>query len=193
MKEVGFQPNQLNTARTDEDLLNNLAGLVRELGRFSVVSEIRLKARMDPGFPSHNTFRRFGGTRALAAKLQRFCTDRGETHLAELCLAAAKPDDEAGTSEQGSAEADVAQPGYVYLMRAGRFYKIGRTNAVGRRERELTIQLPEAAKVLHSIKTDDPTGIEDYWHRRFRDRGKNGQWFELSAQDLAAFRRRKFM
>jgi hypothetical protein len=78
-------------------------------------------------------------------------------------------------------------------MKAGRFYKIGRTNALGRRERELAIQLPEAAKVIHSIKTDDPVGIEEYWHRRFQDRRKNGEWFELTAQDLAAFRRRKFM
>jgi len=76
VKEAGFEPNQLNAARTDEDLLNNLAGLVRELGRFPVMSEIKLKARSDPGFPSHNTFRRFGGKQALAAKLQRFCNDR---------------------------------------------------------------------------------------------------------------------
>jgi hypothetical protein len=34
LREAGFQPNQLNAARTAEDLLNNLAGLVRELGRF---------------------------------------------------------------------------------------------------------------------------------------------------------------
>jgi len=83
--------------------------------------------------------------------------------------------------------------GYVYLMKAGRFYKIGRTNALGRRERELVIQLPEAAKAAHSIKTDDPTGIEKYWRRRFQDRRKNGEWSELTAPDLAAFRRRKFM
>jgi hypothetical protein len=38
LKEAGFQPNQLNAARTNEDLLNNLAGLVRELGRFPVMS-----------------------------------------------------------------------------------------------------------------------------------------------------------
>jgi len=83
--------------------------------------------------------------------------------------------------------------GYVYLMKAGRFYKLGRTNALGRRERELVIQLPEAAKVIHPIKTDDPVGIEEYWHRRFHDRRKNGECSELTAQDLAAFRRRKFM
>ncbi len=64
----------------------------------------------------------------------------------------------------------------------------------GKRElAELVIQLPQAAKVVHSIKTNDPAGIEEYWHRRFHDRRKNGEWFELTAQGLAAFRRRKFM
>lgn len=48
----------------------------------------------------------------------------------------------------------------MYLLRSGRFYKIGRSNAVGRRERELAIQLPERAALVHSIKTDDPSGIE---------------------------------
>ncbi|MCI0418273.1 MAG: GIY-YIG nuclease family protein [Acidobacteria bacterium] len=75
----------------------------------------------------------------------------------------------------------------------GRYYKVGCTNAVGRRERELGIQLPQEAKVVHSIKTDDPAGIEGNWHSRFGDRRKNGEWFELMARDVAAFKRRKFM
>jgi hypothetical protein len=192
LKEAGFQPNQLNAARTTEDLLNNLAGLVRELGRFPVMGEIRLKARRDPKFPSHNAFGRFGGKRALAAQLEKYCRGRGEVDLAELCAAAAKTSD--AEEAEGVPEQTIpSELGYVYLMKAGRFYKIGPTNALGRRERELVIQLPEAAKVVHSIKTDDPVGIEEYWHRRFQDRRKNGEWFELTAQDLAAFRRRKFM
>jgi hypothetical protein len=60
VKEAGFQPNELQAARTSEDLLNHLAALVRELGRFPVMAEIKLKARTDPAFPSHNTFGRFG-------------------------------------------------------------------------------------------------------------------------------------
>jgi hypothetical protein len=77
--------------------------------------------------------------------------------------------------------------GSVYLIKSGRFYKIGRSNAVGRRERELTIQLPEKVKLVHAIKTDDPCGIEDYWHRRFAERRKNGEWFQLTRTTFPLF------
>ena len=85
------------------------------------------------------------------------------------------------------------ESGFVYLLKSGRFYKIGRSNAVGRREYELAIQLPEKPKVVHAIKTDDPLGIELYWHRRFEGSRKAGEWFKLTPQQVSAFRRRKFM
>lgn len=83
--------------------------------------------------------------------------------------------------------------GCVYLLRSGRHFKIGRTNAVGRRERELAIQLPQKGEVILKIATDDPAGIEAYWHRRFDAKRGNGEWFNLSQEDIAAFRRRKSM
>jgi hypothetical protein len=72
-------------------------------------------------------------------------------------------------------------------------YKMGHSNAVGRREYELGIQLPERVKEIHRIRTDDPVGIEEYWHKRFGSKRKNGEWFELTASDLKDFTRRKFM
>ena len=43
-----------------------------------------------------------------------------------------------GDAEKVPKEKNVIE-GYVYLLRAGKHYKIGRSNAVGRRERELAI------------------------------------------------------
>ncbi len=192
--EAGFQPNALQGPRSDDDLLESLALFARELGHFPVANEINMKARTEPGFPWHTRFARFGGKQKLAARLHEFALKRGYEDVAGLCDAVIARPSQRGTDTGDDAPVEAySDLGYVYLLKSGRFYKVGRSNAVGRRERELAIQLPEEAKVVHSIKTDDPVGIENYWHGRFGDRRKNGEWFELTAKDVAAFKRRKFM
>lgn len=80
------------------------------------------------------------------------------------------------------------------MIKSGRYYKIGKTNAIGCREYELAIQLPEKARTVHVIRTiDDASGIEAYWHRRFDAKRTNGEWFDLAAADVQAFKRRKLM
>lgn len=192
--EAGFEPNELTSSRSEDELLECLVMLAREVGHFPVSNEIKLKARSEPGFPWHNTFSRLGNKKTLATKLREFSSRQGYQDVVRYCDVVlsqyAKRTKDVGHETETEDEVEI---GYVYLLKSGRFYKIGRSNAVGRRERELAIQLPEEATVIHSIKTDDPVGIEKYWHGRFSDRRKNGEWFELTGKDITAFKRRKFM
>ena len=190
IKEAGLKPNTLQVPYGERRLLGLLASFARELGRVPGKPDIQLKAHREKGFPHATTFQRLGNRAAMIAKLTAFCESAPEYQdVLKLCTIA----EPSGVEDGPSAATAEDVFGYVYLLKSGRFFKIGRTNAVGRRERELAIQLPEKAAAVHSIKTDDPSGIEDYWHRRFADRRKNGEWFELTARDVAAFRRRKFM
>ena len=189
LAEAGFQPNKLNAAHSDDHLLELYALFVRELGRLPVQAELVLKRRTDASFPSDKTFRRFGGKAQLAEATAAYCRKSPSlSDVASLCAVTAPA--AVDSSEPEEKDDDF---GFVYLIKSSRFFKIGRSNAAGRREREIALQLPERATTVHVIKTDDPVGIEAYWHQRFAQKRKNGEWFDLSALDVKAFKRRKFM
>jgi hypothetical protein len=190
IREAGLEPNRLNTAYSEDVLIEKFIGLARELGRFPVATELKIKANSDGTFPSHNTFGRFGSKQQFAAKLLEYCTSHlGHEDVVAFCAPIALPKGANNRGEVGPEEVI----GFVYLMKSGRYYKIGRSNAAGRREYELAIQMPEKLNTVHTIRTDDPAGIGDYWHRRFASKRKNGEWFDLSGADVKAFKQRKFM
>ena len=62
---------------------------------------------------------------------------------------------------------------------------------VEQRVLELQQTLPGKSKLVHIIGTDDPHGIEAYWHRCFAENRVHGEWFSLCAQDIATFRRHR--
>jgi hypothetical protein len=192
LREVGLVPNQLNRAIEEAKLLGAYARYSQELGHLPSAGELRLKRRGDRDFPSRTTFDRFGAKVELVKKLREYCQAiPNRASVIALCddylrLAAF------GTNN-AEPEAEEVVFGVVYLIKSGRFYKIGQSNSAGRREHELSIQLPERVQTVHVIRTDDPSGIEQYWHKRFAGKRQHGEWFDLDPTDIAAFKRRKFM
>jgi hypothetical protein len=192
--EAGYEPNQFMQRIDDADLLVSLIPEIRRLGRMPTSAELRLRAREDgAGFPSHSVFGRLGGKAEVRKRLLDYCQGRPEYSDVALMLQASADPSRRRPSIEDAVQDDRSGFGFVYLMKSGRYFKIGRTNSSGRRERELAIQLPERAETVHVIETDDPVGIERYWHRRFVDHQKNGEWFDLPVADVKAFKRRKFM
>jgi Meiotically up-regulated gene 113 len=191
VKDAGYEPNPPQGAYSNDFLIEKLIAFIRELGHFPLRAEQAIKSRNDALFPSPQTLqKRFGTRQQVAVKVIEYCRQHtGFDDVLQVCEARAL---QAEDSEPQTRD-DVDQFGFVYLLKSGRYYKIGKTNAAGRRERELAIQLPEKANMVHVIKTDDPAGIEAYWQRRFESRRKNGEWFELGGADVSAFKRRKFM
>jgi hypothetical protein len=191
IREAGLSPNQLKKAYATPELLDKFAQLALEVGRLPASTDVRLKARSDPEFPDDRTFDRLGSKAQLVSQLLEHCRNHhGYEEVVRLCEAYTPRKQPRESPRPESEESTI---GFVYLIKSGRFYKIGRTNCTERRERELAIQLPERAATVHVIRTDDPSGIEAYWHKRFEAKRKNGEWFELAAADVAAFKRRKFM
>ena len=85
---------------------------------------------------------------------------------------------------------DTGKAGYVYLWKSHSRYKIGKSFDLERRKGELAAQSPYEWKRIHEIKTDDPSGVEAYWHRRFADKKtERNEWFELTSEDVKAFKR----
>ena len=181
---AGLAPNKLAVKFERAFVLDKYAALVTELGRVPLHAELRIKAREDAAFPSHTVFATLGGKAALLTALREHCKDRPEV----LSLLPAQTSVDAGEAKRkdGSKTFSV---GYVYLMKSGRHFKIGRTNSLSRRDRELSITIPVPPTTIHSIETDDPSGVEAYWHRRFAEKRGEGEWFVLNAEDVAAFKR----
>ncbi len=191
VREAGLEPNRISEAYSEAYLVECLALVTRRLGRVPTSADLRLATSNDPDIPSETVFRRLGSKSSRVKTIASFCdTNEGYADVAALWAQVSVNQIATATEE---VESSSRSYGYVYLLKHGsrREYKIGRTNNVLRREGELAIQLPDKVVPVHHIQTDDPAGIEAYWHRRFAAKRKEGEWFVLSPQDVAAFKRWK--
>lgn len=184
IREAGFKPNALNGALDITVVLSQFVALTRGLGHVPTSNELRHARANDPTFPSSGVFDRLGLRNERIARALEYCQSNPAYADVVPILEAAHTAD-----ERDSPPAE-KRFGFVYLARGhpGEF-KIGRTNLVDRRLSELGVMSATEPTLIHSIKTDDPAGIEAYWHRRFAENRMRGEWFRLTAADVASFRR----
>ncbi|MBC7931348.1 MAG: GIY-YIG nuclease family protein [Rubrivivax sp.] len=190
LAEAGLSTNKFSTPKSDEALvIAALAQLIQQLGKWPTETQLTVARHNDPSFPSIHVFRRLGKEVFLPSKVLAYCSERGGPSTVKDV--AQRKVDEAHEPESKSGQDAIA--GYVYMMRSGKRYKIGKSTSPSRRYREVRLDLPDETLLIHTIPTDDPSGIEAYWHRRFAGkRVRDTEFFDLDASDVAAFKRRKY-
>ena len=121
------------------------------------------ESKADAAFPGEKAFRRLGGKDKLLKAVAAFCrAHAGFDDVLGFCEGAvsARENDADLRDERASR----LTTGFVHLMKSGPHYKIGHTNSLGRREWELGIKIPVPPRTIHHVETDDPVGVEAYWH-----------------------------
>lgn len=190
VREAGLQGNSMARSLGHELLVKKYIELIRELGKFPIEGDLVHKRFADRSFPNRGAFNTLGGKTQRAARILEYCkTNEGYEDVVPYCQTIAS----SNVSDLDEVMSEAPAFGYVYLIKHGarREYKIGRTKNPLRREGEIAMELPEKVQPIHVIKTDDPAGIETYWHARFADKRKEGEWFALTAEDVRAFKRWK--
>lgn len=188
VRAAGLEPNRPKDAHDRKALVHSLTSLAANLGRFPTQADVMLAKQADPSFPSMSSFDKHLGLRARMTEAVR---EYATVHVEFASVLPLLPRAE-HTAEEAPAEGQEAD-GAVYMLRLGKHYKIGRSYRVPQRHQEIAIELPEKPEVVHVITTDDPSGIESYWHKRFAAKNTNGEWFALGRDDVRAFKRRRFM
>ena len=181
--EAGLVAQEFIQKQDTELFYPKLAEAIRHYKRIPTKPELQIYRRAYADFPWYSTLsNHFGSKTKMYESLRTWASaNEGYDDIVSLLPIA--------TSQPSS---PAPKDGYVYLIKSGAFYKIGRGDELEKRVKQIRTALPDTSKLEHSIKTDDPAGIEAYWHRRFDDKRANGEWFKLSLQDVAAFKRRRY-
>ncbi len=186
--EAGYEPNKWTGRLDSEGVLIGIIAACRHYGRLPTRDEIEIYRKTEPSIPSEQAIKRHFGRRSeLIASLAKYAAENeGYADVAPMLPDTPLSQPELPQNQKASPE------GSVYLIKSGEFYKIGRSDDLERRVKEIRTAMPDKATLFHSIRTDDPSGIEAYWHRRFADKRANGEWFKLSSLDISAFKKRRY-
>lgn len=76
------------------------------------------------------------------------------------------------------------QPGYVYVVEGGGYYKIGKAKDIRNRTTWFELKLPFEVKLVYLIESEYYSETEKELHLAFANKRINGEWFDLTEEDL---------
>jgi hypothetical protein len=197
LREAGFEPLKWNSAIDREAIFKHLANLIRKYQRYPARADIQMESRKNDAIPVPTTLRRrFGRKAEIISKLRDYCSANDEYAdvVAILAEETSETRPKSNSGERVSTSKNQVPSGHVYLVKSGKLYKIGCSENHWRRKSELHKQTSEGITEVHTISAiDDAQGIERYWHERFKEKRQHGEWFDLSFEDIRAFKKRKVM
>lgn len=124
LRAAGYEPNDFQRKFSSEYVLRKFAEVVRHFACVPTTIEIRMYTRNRQDFPGHSTFtNHFGNKTGLVTALAKWVRNNDE--FADLVALLPEPNEDASSAP--SAE------GYVYLLKSGNHYKIGRSEQLERR------------------------------------------------------------
>ena len=160
LTEIGIKTREFSVPRTPvARIVEAVAGLIEREERWPTQDDLRRERVRDCSFPSLKVIKPILKSGALAKLIVELAATSGQFTAASLIARKYQPADESFV-DVGLGE---KVKGYVYLLRSGRSYKIGKSNDPSRRYREVRLELPDETHQVQTIPTDDPTGIESYW------------------------------
>jgi Meiotically up-regulated gene 113 len=187
VRDAGLAPQERNRAIPKETIFKGLVEIVRHFGREPSRAEFDLyrNHKIESNLPWYQTLIEiFGSKAAMFGQFNNWLASQDGYNDVKTIL----PPIVQTTSPASAAKND----GFVYLLRSGGNFKVGRGENLERRVKQIQTAMPDKTELIHAIRTDDPAGIEAYWHRRFDEKRANGEWFKLNSTDVAAFKKRKF-
>jgi hypothetical protein len=189
--EAGLTPNTRWKKIAEGFLEEHMVAFIRRRERvakydYPTVREMRLEFINNPDFPYSAIVKRGEN---FIRDLVRYCKGKPDYNdILEKCQHRIDKLDKEEDDDLSSKSC--SSVGQVYLYKRGKHYKIGHSNDSVRRGKEIRLETAEDLKFIHSIMTDDPRGVEAYWHKRFKDkRYKKTEFFSLDSQDIRAFKR----
>jgi hypothetical protein len=196
--DAGLTPNKFDkTKYSHEQLCRLFINVIREKGKWPTRGELEVKHYQESNFPDAGTFYNKLGltlTGDLARKILEYVGDkRGYKDIVDICNTFLE------NNVTQEASSFISNVGYVYLLKStlrnATAYKIGHAKDIKNRVKQL--RQPSNEEILiHQIKTDDPIGVEKYWHDRFESKRLypykfKDEWFKLKPSDVKAFKRWK--